>query len=347
MQNMTTPSTPGRSGGGVKIGLIVYPDCLPAGLFAVSDLLRAVNRRAGKRVFETVWIGAAEDRVHMAGGPVLELGHALDERCDAYLLPGFWAETAHDIDRMLEQQRALVTWLRQLPQQTRVWTYCMGVAMLAAAGRIDRHAATATWWLESALRDRFANVGWDFQQPVIEDGDVITAAGANGYWAVISKVLVAHLPHEVIRDVEQAMLVPRANSGHPVFRPVELIGQSEPQLQRLIAYAQKVPACELSLAAAASFLSVSSRTLSRKIAQHTQLSAGEWLRLVKLRQVANGLLASGASVKTICAQTGFSDEASLMRAFKKATGMTTSQYRQQYGHSVTSFAANRPSSAVR
>jgi len=322
----------------IKLGLIVYPGCLPAGLFAIADLLHAVNRRAGKRVFVTVWVGAGEDRVHLPGGPVIELGHALSEKCDAYLLPGFWAESAREIDGMLAQQRELVAWLRQLPQRTCVWTYCMGVALLAAAGRADHRQATATWWLEKPLRDRFPNVGWDFQQPVIEDGEVITAAGANGYWAVISKVLAAHVPHEVIRDVEQAMLVPRVNSGHPVFRPVELIGQPEPQLQRLIAYAQKVPASELSLDAAAGYLSVSSRTLSRKIAQHTRVSAGEWLRLVKLRQVANALLSSSASVKTICAQTGFADEASLMRAFKKVTGMTTSQYRQQYGHPVTSFA---------
>jgi AraC-like DNA-binding protein len=95
----------------------------------------------------------------------------------------------------------------------------------------------------------------------------------------------------------------------------------------------------LNLTAAAKYLSVSSRTLSRKIDQHAQVAAGEWLRLVKLRQVANALLSSGASVKTIGAEFGFGDEASLMRAFKKATGMTTSQYRQQYGHSVTSFVA--------
>lgn len=338
MHNMTKPSPSASARGAIRLGLLVYQGCLPAGLFAVSDLLHAVNRRAGRRVFETIWIAAGDERVHLPGGPVLELGHALEERCDAYLLPGFWAESAHEIDRMLEQQRELVAWLRKLAKQTRVWTYCMGVALLAAAGRTDRRQATATWWLEKPLRERFADVGWDFQQPVIEDGEVITAAGANGYWAVISKVLAAHLPQEVIRDVEQAMLVPRANTGHPVFRPVELIGQPEPQLQRLIAYAQKVPASELSLDAAAGYLAVSSRTLSRKIAQHTQVSAGEWLRLVKLRQVANALLSSSAPVKTICAQTGFADEASLMRAFKKATGLTTSQYRQQYSHSVTSFA---------
>jgi transcriptional regulator GlxA family with amidase domain len=321
----------------MKIGLLVYPGCMPAGLFVASDLFQAINRRMGKQVFDSVWLGVGNDRVGLASGPVLEMEHALHEPCDAYLLPGFWAESDADLDRMLDRQTFLLDWLRQQPKQTALWTYCMGVALAAEAGRIDRYQATATWWLERALRRRYTAVRWDFQQPVMEDQSVITAAGANGYWALLSKLLITRIPAEVIRDVEQAMVVPRSNSGHPAFRPVEIMAQSEPQMQRLIAYAQKVPAARLSLNAAAEHLSMSTRTLSRKIDQHTQVSAGEWLRLIKLGQVANALLLSTASVKMICAEVGFADEASLMRSFKKVTGMTTSEYRQQYGHSVSSF----------
>jgi transcriptional regulator GlxA family with amidase domain len=324
----------------MKIGLLVFPGCMPAGLFAAADIFQAVNRRMGKPVFEPLWIGAGNERVNLSGGPALVMDYSLQEPCDAYLIPGFWAETATDIDRMLDRQTLFIDWLRQAPKETALWAYCMGVALVAAAGRIDHCEATATWWLEQSLRKRFAAVEWNFQQPVIENRQAITAAGANGYWAVLSKLLITRIPAEVIRDVEQALMVPRANTGHPVFRSVEMIGQTEPQLQRLIAYAQTVPASDLSLNAAAKYLFMSSRTLSRKIDQATQISAGEWLRLIKLHQVANALLSSTASVKTICAEMGFTDEASLMRTFKKMTGMTTSQYRQQYGHSVTSFVAS-------
>jgi transcriptional regulator GlxA family with amidase domain len=325
-------------GNDVRIGLLVYPGCMPAGLFAASDLFQAFNRRMGKPVFEPVWIGA-QAQVELAAGTVLRLDGSLGEKCDAYLIPGFWAETGADIDAMLARQPQLIDWLRRLPPQIAVWTYCMGVALVAAAGRIDQREATATWWLERQLRERFDAVRWNFRQPVVEDRGMITAAGANGYWAVASQAIVTRMPAAAIRDVEQAMLVPRANAGHPVFRAVELIAQPEPQMQRLIAFAQRAPAVDLNLAAAADFLAISPRTLSRKIRQHTQVSAGECLRLVKLRQVADALLSSTAPVKTICAELGFADEASLLRAFKKATGMTTSQYRQRYGHSVASFVA--------
>jgi transcriptional regulator GlxA family with amidase domain len=216
----------------------------------------------------------------------------------------------------------------------------MGVALLAASGRLNRRQATATWWLEHALRQRFPAVSWDVQQPMIAAGTVMTAAGANGYWALLGRILADWLAPEVVRDVELAMLLPRASVTHAVFRPVELLAQADPRLQRLIAFVQALPATDLQLDTAAQLLAVSSRTLSRIIGQATGIGAAEWLRLIKLRQVGNALLASAAPVKTICEQLGFADEASLMRSFKRVTGMTTSEYRQQYGRPFN--ATDRP-----
>jgi hypothetical protein len=77
----------------MRIGLLVYPGCMPAGLFAASDHFQAINRRMGKPVFEPIWIGAGDARVKLGTGPVLEMEDTLQAPCDAYLLPGFWAET--------------------------------------------------------------------------------------------------------------------------------------------------------------------------------------------------------------------------------------------------------------
>lgn len=62
---------------------------------------------------------------------------------------------------------------------------------------------------------------------------------------MLSKLIITRIPAEVTRDVEQALLVPRANTAHPVFRSAEMIGQTEPQLQELIAYAPTAPAFDL------------------------------------------------------------------------------------------------------
>lgn len=314
-----------------RIGLVLYPGCMPAGLLAAADVFQAVNRLTGEPMLEPVWLSADGASVTLPGGLAISAAQVLDVHCDAYLLPGFWAESAASLATTLDRNSALLEWLRQLPKQAKLWSYCMGVALLAASGRLDRRPATATWWLEHALRQRFPAVSWDFQQALIVAGTVMTAAGANGHWALLGEMLEDWLAPEVVRDVELAMLLPRANVTHPVFRPVELLAQADPRLQRLISFAQALPATALKLDAAAQFLAVSSRTLSRIVGQATGIGAAEWLRLIKLRQVGNALLASAAPVKSICEQLGFADEASVMRSFKRVTGMTTSEYRQHYG----------------
>ncbi|MGB9990091.1 GlxA family transcriptional regulator [Massilia sp. SM-13] len=322
----------------ITVGLVLYPGCAPAGLFAAAEHFRVVNRCMGQPLFDPVWIGARDAASGLPAAAPLPLATAAQAPCEAYLLPGFWAETAVDIDVMLRRQRTLIDWLRAAAPPAGVWSYCMGVALAAAAGQLDGRAATATWWLEAPLRRRFPAVRWDCRHAVLADGPCLTAAGANGYWAVLSQLLLSRVPPEVAAEIDQRMLMPRANAGHPVFRPVELFAQADPELRRLIGHVQQLAASALTVDTAAAFLAMAPRTLSRKIAQQTQIGAAEWLRLIKLRQVAQALLASSAPVRAISSGLGFADDSTLVRAFKKATGMTTSQYRQQYGHALHSFA---------
>jgi len=71
-----------------RIGLLLYPGCMPAGLFAFADLLHAANRRAGRQLFETVYVAVDGDSVDCAHGLRLPAQSRLEaERFDALLVP--------------------------------------------------------------------------------------------------------------------------------------------------------------------------------------------------------------------------------------------------------------------
>lgn len=114
-----------------RIGLLLYPGCMPAGLLAFADLLHAANRRAGAPLFETLFVAASGEQVDCAHGLRLPPQATLDEaQCDALLVPGFWTESAAQVEAALSDNAALVAAIARLPTRTPVWSYCTGVCSM-------------------------------------------------------------------------------------------------------------------------------------------------------------------------------------------------------------------------
>lgn len=315
----------------LHLGLLLFDGCMPAGLFAAADLARAANLRLGREVFVVRWVSLDGRPVRTWQGPTLAAERALaDVRCEAWLVPGLWTASLADLEGQLDALAPLVQALRALPARQALWSYCAGVALLAAAGRLDRRDATATWWLQPALGPRFPRVRWHFDEPLVQSGPLRTAAGPHGHLPLMRQALAEHLDADALRDIDAVLMLPRPQQWPPQFRPVELMSQTDERLRRLIVFAQRQPVQTLSLACAAAAVGMSVRTFGRWLPARTGLSAGHWLRLLKLRQAAEQLCESSLPVKTVAATLGYASEASLHRHFQALLGCTPGQYRQTH-----------------
>jgi transcriptional regulator GlxA family with amidase domain len=315
----------------IRLGLLLYPGCLPAGLFAVSDMVRACNLRAGCERISLLWVGLDTGPVSIAQGPALQAQVALaTAACDVLLVPGMWLTSGQELASLLQQQNALITQLRALPKTTKMWSYCVGVALLAAAGRLQGKQATMTWWLCDGMRERFPKTDWLRSESVVTDGRMVTASGANGYLPLMLEQLASVYGGEVLREVGEVLMLPQPRVRHDAFRDVDMMTLQDAELRKLMLFAQRTAASELNLQSAASHLNVSVRTLCRQVQLATGLAAGDWLRRIKLRQAGEALCSMHTSIKQISDELGYSSEASLHRAFKKTTGLTLAAYRQVF-----------------
>jgi transcriptional regulator GlxA family with amidase domain len=224
-----------------------------------------------------------------------------------------------------------------LPRRSQVWSYCAGVPLAAAAGILDGHRATATWWLQPLLAQRYLRVRWQ-SASAVADGRIVTAAGPGGYLPLLLDRLGELYGGSVLRDVQNVLVLPLPRKRHAAFEAVEVMSIRDPALRRLLLFARRTPAQALDLAAAAEHMNVSVRTLCRRLKNATGVPAGDWLRRVKLSQVGEALRHTRVPVKSICDEYGFGSEASLHRAFKDATGLTPSAYRQAYSEAPPAIA---------
>lgn len=325
-----------------RLGLLLFPGCMPAGLFATADLVRACNLRGGRERVAITWAAVNGGEIATQDGLSLKAqARVADVNCDAWLLPGLWLASSDLLEDAVRAQRPLIDALRALPRSQAIWSYCAGVALAAAAGRLDGRSATATWWLQPALAVRFPRVKWQGSPELVVSRDVITASGPSGYLPLMLDRLAQHFPADVLRDVQEVLMLPTPHVRHAAFQPVEMMALTDPGMRALLLWAQQTPAQDVALAEAARQRSVSVRTLCRQVQQATGLAAGDWLRRAKLSQAADALRGTRTPIKTISEQLGFGSDASFYRAFRSATGMTPAEYRQVYGVLARGMVASR------
>lgn len=314
-----------------KIGLLLYPGCMPAGLFTFADLLLSANRRVGERHFEVCWVGLDSEPVDCVHGMRLQPDTALAEAdCTALLIPGLWADSEAKMARVLESNRSLIRALTQLDKKTQLWSYCTGVCLLAQSGRLNGEEATATWWLADSVQARFPQVNWQLQRTQVFNRQTATASGASGYLPIAKAVIEGLLGVAVYRDIAKLMVLPRPEPAAPVFSAISLMEQTDPLLRRLHLLVEKRPAQQLNVQQLADELAVTARTLARRIKALTGNSVADQIRLIKLNQAGERLILTSDSVSLISDSLGFSDESSFRRSFKRVTGQTAVAYRQQF-----------------
>lgn len=322
----------------MKIGLLLYEQCMPSGLLAFNDLLQASNRLSRKKLFETCLVGTSLKPVECANQVVLTAKALLEETSfDVLLIPGMWTESPSQLPALLAQHAKLIAQIRQLPEQTKVWSYCTGVCFLAESGRLGKQRATVTWWLANAMQKSHPNVKWLIDSDCVVTPKTATAAGVHGYLLLAQQLIQRSLSQAAFREFLKLMVLPRPVQQHPAFRSFAFMEQADPLLRKLAAIVTQMPAEQITVRKLADRLNLSERTLARKVSILTEIPVASYARQLKLHQVSEQLIWSSVPVNTISQELGYSDESNLRRQFKQATGLSPIQYRKKYA-----YIENRP-----
>ncbi|MFY0665793.1 MAG: helix-turn-helix domain-containing protein [Natronospirillum sp.] len=309
----------------MKIGLVVYPDCLPAGLLAFSDLLLAANLRVGRRAFSFCWLSEEGGPVATANGLPLQTEKLAGANIDAVLIPGAWRDRETAIS---DADQGLIHALKNMPQSTGFWGYCTGVVLLARTGRLDNTPATTTWWLRELTGEKFPAVQWRPHETLVYSKAYATASGVNGYLPLALAVIADECGAPVVEDIRRHMVLPRPEGRQTPLQDVSILIQRGGWLRSLIQHIEATPATELDTTTLATAMNTSPRTLQRRVLEKSGYSCGKLMRLVKMNQVGEQLISTERSVAVIAHELGFADEASLRRSFRQVSGMTLGQYRK-------------------
>lgn len=250
------------------------------------------------------------------------------KRTDIVMVPASGLELAHQFKR----HAALFPWLRRMAAQgALVAGCCTGAAYLAEAGLLDGHEATTHWAAAADFARHFPKVDWRPEKLITEDRRMLCSGGVYSSMDLSLYLVEKFCGHEIALQCAKALLInmPRPfQSGYavlPLSRP-----HDDDKVRSAEAYMEKHYARDISIERLALRLNMSPRNFIRRFKSATGRLPGSYLQAMRVA-VAKEMLEGGArSVQQVGAAVGYEDAAFFRNIFKRCTGMTPGEYRENF-----------------
>ncbi|MFI5960845.1 GlxA family transcriptional regulator [Streptomyces asoensis] len=214
---------------------------------------------------------------------------------------------------------------------TRIVSICTAAFVLAAAGLLDGRRATTHWQVADAFRRMYPRVDLDPDVLFVDDGRVLTSAGAASGVDVCLHLVRKDHGSELANKVARRCVVPPFRDGGQaqyIEQPVPESGAASTAATR--AWALERLDEPLALADLAAHARMSPRTFARRFQGEVGLSPGRWLIQQRVVHARHLLEASDLSVDQIAGRVGFATGASLRQHLHAAIGVSPQAYRRTF-----------------
>ncbi|MCH5671362.1 GlxA family transcriptional regulator [Streptomyces gilvus] len=221
--------------------------------------------------------------------------------------------------------------LARIRPDARIVSICTAAFVLAAAGLLDGRRATTHWQVTDAFRRRHPHVDLDPDVLFVDDGRILTSAGAASGVDVCLHIVRTDHGSELANAVARRCVVPPFRDGGQaqyIEQPVPESGAASTAATR--AWALEHLDEPLTLADLAAHARMSLRTFARRFNDEVGLSPGRWLIQQRVARARHLLESSDLSVDQIAGQVGFATGASLRQHLHAAIGVSPQAYRRTF-----------------
>jgi AraC family transcriptional activator FtrA len=212
----------------------------------------------------------------------------------------------------------------------RVASICIGAFALAAAGLLDGRPATTHWLFSDKLAADFPKVHVQPDVLFVDDGDILTSAGAAAGIDLCLHMVRADLGAAVANEVARRMVVaPHREGGQAQYvkRPVPAVGG---RLEGTRTWALEHLAQPIAVSAMARHAHLTSRHFSRLFIAETGTTPHRWLISQRVLHARHLLETTSASVEEVAAASGFRTAAALRVHFRRALRTSPGAYRRSF-----------------
>jgi transcriptional regulator GlxA family with amidase domain len=278
--------------------------------------------------YEVRVCGAAPGLVTGGDGLSYHVAHGLDTLrwADIVFIPGYRFPDREDpppvvVDALIEARE----------RGARLAAISTGAFALAATGLLDGRRATTHWHYTKALAARHPEIVVDENVLFVDEGGVLTSAGAASGIDLCLHILRGDLGVAASNHAARRLVAaPYRSGGQAQYVPRSV---PEPLGERFAAtreWALHRLGKPLTLEILARNAAVSPRTFSRQFVADTGYTPMQWVLRARIDVARELLERSQRSVEQIAADVGLGTGANLRLHFQRVLGTTPSQYRRTF-----------------
>lgn len=248
------------------------------------------------------------------------------EEADLVFIPG----TRHP-DRERPPEILLETLVRAHERGVRLAAISTGAFALAATGLLDGKRATTHWHYAQIFAAQFPRVQVDESVLFVDEGSVLTSAGAASGIDLCLHILRADRGMAAANHAARRLVAAPYRSGGQgqfVRRSVpETCGERLASTREWALHRLHEP---LTIERLAAHARVSERTLSRRFVEETGYTPMRWVMRARLDLARELLEGTELGVDAIATQVGLGTAVNLRLHFRRVLGTTPSEYRRTF-----------------
>lgn len=311
------------------IAVLALPDSIAFDVGTPIEAFGRVRLPSGAPGYRVVVCGSEPE---VSAGPMrIATNHGLGAlaEADTVVVPGVNDVSVDAPDEVLAALRAAHA------RGTRVASICTGAFALATAGLLNGRRATTHWIATELFRARFPAVDLDPDVLYVDEGQVLTSAGASAGLDLCLHMIARDYGAAVAADASRLAVAPLHRSGGQaqfILRnraAVKHIAERT-ELDDVLAWIEQEAHRDLTLHDIAARASVSVRTLNRRFQAETGQTPMQWLTGVRVRHAQQLLESTAYGVERVGREVGFTSPANFREQFRRLTGVAPLNYRNTF-----------------
>jgi transcriptional regulator GlxA family with amidase domain len=320
-----------------RVVVLALPGVYPFEMGIPKRVFGSAFDRTGAALYEVVTAGLNAGPVPTAADFSLNVEHGPEilATADTVVIPALEPMRPMFTEgRLDERTRSALGYVRT---GTRLVSICTGAYVLASAGLLDGRPATNHWHCTTHFQRLFPQVAVDPTVLFVDDGDVLTSAGAAAGVDLCLHLVRRDHGSEIANAVARRCIVPPwRDGGQAQYIEQPVPDRVEASTAPTREWALRHLGEPLNLAALAGHARMSIRTFTRRFRQETGATPGSWLINQRIDLARHLLETTDLPVERVAQRAGFGTSASFRQHLRAATGVGPHSYRRTFHHATVS-----------